>query len=53
MAAPVVLDADDHRVGLTVVMTQRQFRKLLRLARTPDMEGWSAAIVRLVDKATP
>ena len=49
-----IIEADDARVGLTVMLNQRTFKRLLKLCggrETP--EGWSAAIAKLIDKAGP
>lgn len=51
VSAAEVIRSDDARVGISLTMTQATFRKLLKLSPTPDMEGWSKAIVKLIEGA--
>lgn len=53
MNATKVLKADEHRVGISLTMEQGTFKKLLKLSATPDMDGWSEALVRLIERSTP
>lgn len=53
MSGVQVVTADEARVGITATMTQATFKKLLKLAATPDMEGWSSVIAKLIEKVTP
>lgn len=46
-----MVDADKAKVGLSITMTKKVFDKLDRLAAESSMEGWSAVIARLIERA--
>lgn len=49
MNDPEIIKADEARVGLTLTMTHSAFKKLLKLSATPNMDGWSKAVTKLIE----
>lgn len=46
-----VIESDEVKVGLTVMLSQKVFKKLMLLSHPETPEGWSAVITRLIEKA--
>lgn len=55
MTSTQTLKADEHRVGLTVTMTQGTYKKLLKLCGPlppyQEMETWSDIVTGLIERA--
>lgn len=51
MSAPESVKAVEIKVGLSIVLTKATFDKLNALASYTSMEGWSAVITKLVERA--
>jgi len=55
MTGTQILKAEDHRVGVTVTMTQGTFNKLLKLTgplpKFQEMDAWSDVVTGLIERA--